>query len=63
MAKIRRTHGPPIGKEDGIIAAQKGEFVIKKSSARKLGDKALNHINKHGSLPNGKAKARKRSKV
>lgn len=60
VGRIRQTKGLPIGKEDGLIAAQRGEYVIKKSSVGKLGTKVLDHINKHGSLPNGKTKARKR---
>ena len=50
---IRRTVGPKIGKEDGLIAAQKGEYVIRKSAAQKLGTKVLNQVNK-GKLPNAR---------
>jgi hypothetical protein len=48
--KIRRTSGPRIGKDDGLIPAQRGEYVIRKSAVNKLGTKALNTINK-GRLP------------
>jgi hypothetical protein len=56
MQQSRRggpTHprGPKIGKEDGLIAAQKGEYVIRKKSAQKLGTKTLDHINRKGTLP------------
>lgn len=48
--RIRKVAGKPIGKEDGLIAAQRGEYVVKKSAVKKLGTKALNTINK-GKLP------------
>jgi hypothetical protein len=54
--KITRVAGKPIGKEDGLIAAQKGEYVIKKAAAKKLGTGVLNKINQ-GKLP-GKGRAR-----
>jgi hypothetical protein len=54
--KITRVAGKPIGKEDGLIAAQKGEYVIKKAAVKKLGSGVLNTINK-GKLPT-KAKGR-----
>lgn len=47
---IKKTYGPRIGKEDGIIAAQKGEYVIKKSAVNKLGKKALDTVNR-GKIP------------
>jgi hypothetical protein len=47
---IKRTAGPKIGKDDGLIPAQKGEYVVRKSAVQKLGTKALNTINK-GKLP------------
>ena len=49
--KITEVAGKPIGKDDGLIAAQRGEFVVKKSAAKKLGLDVLNEINK-GRLPN-----------
>jgi hypothetical protein len=48
--KIKRTAGPAIGRDDGLIPAQKGEFVVKKSAVKKLGDATLEEINK-GRLP------------
>ncbi len=48
--KIKRTAGPPIGKDDGLIPAQKGEYVIRKSAVKKLGTKVLDQVNK-GRLP------------
>ena len=48
-------------KKDNIIARlTEGEFVIKRSSAKKIGYKKLNQINKTGKLP--KSDARKRRK-
>jgi len=57
--EIRHVSGKPIGKDDGIIAAQRGEFVVRRSAAQKLGEKALNEINK-GHLPRSKATDRYR---
>jgi hypothetical protein len=48
--KIKRVAGKPIGKDDGLIPAQKGEYVVRKSAVKKLGTAALNQINK-GKLP------------
>jgi hypothetical protein len=48
--KIKRVAGKRIGKDDGLIPAQKGEFVVRKAAVKKLGDKAMNTINK-GRLP------------
>lgn len=48
--EIKEVAGKPIGKDDGIIAAQRGEFVVKKSAVKKLGSAVLNEINK-GRLP------------
>lgn len=53
--KITRVAGKPIGKEDGLIAAQKGEYVIRKSAAKKLGTGVLNTINR-GKLPKAKGR-------
>lgn len=47
---IKKTYGPRIGKEDGIIAAQKGEYVVRKDAVKKLGKKVLDTVNK-GRLP------------
>lgn len=43
--KITRTTGPKIGREDGVIAAQKGEYVIKKASVRKYGPAKMAAVN------------------
>ncbi len=51
--KITEVAGKPIGKDDGIIAAQRGEFVVKKSAVKKLGSAVLNEINK-GRLPSAR---------
>jgi hypothetical protein len=51
--RIRRTAGPKIGKDDGLIPAQRGEYVIRKSAVKKLGTKVLDEINK-GRLPKRK---------
>lgn len=48
--KIKRTAGPRIGKDDGLIPAQRGEYVVRKSAVKKLGTKVLNQVNK-GKLP------------
>jgi hypothetical protein len=47
---IKHTAGPRVGKDDGLIAAQKGEYVVRKAAVNKLGTKALNQINK-GRIP------------
>lgn len=44
--KVTRPVGGKRGKEDGLVAVQKGEHVIKKSSARKYGDKKMAAVNK-----------------
>ena len=55
IGRIKHVAGKPIGKDDGLIPAQRGEFVVRRSAVKKLGDKALNTINK-GRLPKqGKA--------
>lgn len=48
--KIAHVIGRPVGKDDGMIAAQRGEFVVRKSAVKKLGTAALDEINK-GRLP------------
>lgn len=48
--KIKKTAGPRIGKDDGLIPAQRGEYVVRKSAVKKLGTKVLNQVNK-GKLP------------
>jgi hypothetical protein len=39
------THVDPPGPDEGYGALQVGEYVIKKSTAKKLGDKKLNALN------------------
>ena len=56
--KIRSTAGPRVGKDDGFIPAQKGEYVIRKSAVKALGTRALAQVNK-GKLP-GKGTVRGR---
>jgi hypothetical protein len=51
--RIKHTAGPRIGKDDGLIPAQRGEYVIKKSAVKKLGSKVLGQVNK-GKLPAAK---------
>ena len=53
--KIHRVAGKPIGKDDGLIPAQRGEFVVRKSAVKKLGTGVLNTINR-GKLPEKKGK-------
>jgi hypothetical protein len=53
--RIKRTAGPKIGKDDGLIPAQRGEYVIKKAAVKKLGTKVLNQVNK-GKLPSGRGR-------
>lgn len=48
--KITQTAGKPVGKDDGMIPAQRGEYVIRKSAVKKLGDKVMDAVN-HGHLP------------
>lgn len=43
--KVKRVAGKPIGKEDGLIAAQKGEFVIRKAAVKKYGDRKMAAVN------------------
>ena len=51
--KIKRVLGPKIGKDDGLIPAKKGEFVVRKEAVKKVGLNALNQINK-GRIPAAK---------
>lgn len=47
---IRKVAGPKVGKDDGMIPAKKGEYVVKKAAVAKLGPNALATINK-GKIP------------
>lgn len=60
--RIQHVHGKPEGKDDGLIAAQRGEFVVRKSAVKKLGEKALEEINR-GHLPKSKAADRYKRKA
>lgn len=44
--KIKRVAGKPIGKDDGVIAAQKGEYVVRKAAAQKYGARKLGAVNR-----------------
>lgn len=48
--KIEAVAGKPIGKDDGLIPVQVGEYVVKKSAVKKLGTAFLDQINK-GRVP------------
>ncbi|HXC80145.1 MAG TPA: hypothetical protein VNU19_24200 [Candidatus Acidoferrum sp.] len=52
--QIKRVTGKPVGKDDGMIPAQKGEYVIRKSAVQKLGTGVMDKINE-GHLPSGAA--------
>lgn len=43
---ITDVEGRPIGEDDGLIAAQKGEYVVKKDAVNKLGTAVLDMINR-----------------
>lgn len=44
--KVKRVAGKPIGKEDGLIAVQKGEYVIRKAAVQKHGAKKMAAVNR-----------------
>lgn len=44
--KITRVAGKPVGKEDGLIAVQKGEFVVRKAAVQKHGPAKMAAVNK-----------------
>lgn len=43
--KITRVAGPKRGEEDGLIAVQKGEFVVRKAAVQKHGDRKMAAVN------------------
>ncbi len=43
---IKHTTGKPVGKDDGMIPAQRGEFVVKKSSTMKYGPAKMAAVNR-----------------
>ena len=47
---VKSVAGKPIGKDDGLIAAQKGEYVVRKAAVKKIGMPAMQAINR-GNLP------------
>ena len=52
MGTRKRIKGPGTTTSDSVPAMlSRGEFVIKASSAAKIGDKALNHMNRTGRVP------------
>lgn len=53
--RIKHTSGPRIGKDDGLIPAQRGEYVVRKAAVKKLGTKVLGKINQ-GKLPSGRGR-------
>ena len=44
--KVTKVAGKPIGRDDGIIAAQRGEYVVRKAAARKYGPAKMAAVNK-----------------
>lgn len=44
--KITRVAGPKRGKEDGTIAVQRGEFVVRKAATKQYGDKKMAAVNR-----------------
>jgi hypothetical protein len=43
--KIKKVIGKPIGKDDGLVPARRGEFMVKKSSANKYGSTKMQAVN------------------
>jgi len=54
--KSGKLKGPSHKKGGVLIEAEGGEYIIKKSSVKKIGKKALDKINKEGKLPMRKPK-------
>ena len=44
--KITKVSGKPVGKDDGMIPAKRGEYVVKKSSTTKYGPAKMAAVNK-----------------
>lgn len=44
--KIKSVSGKPVGKDDGMIPAQRGEYVVKKSSTTKYGPAKMAAVNR-----------------
>jgi hypothetical protein len=43
---IQRVSGKPVGKDDGMIPAKRGEYVVKKSSTTKYGPAKMAAVNR-----------------
>lgn len=56
--KVTRVSGPPVGKEDGKVLVQKGEFVVRKAAVKKYGPEltAVNKGKARITVPAGKKK-------
>tara|TARA_R100000808_G_scaffold24462_1_gene56404 strand:+ start:1105 stop:1731 length:627 start_codon:yes stop_codon:yes gene_type:complete len=57
--KAGKLSGPSHKKGGILLEAEGGEYIIKKSSVKKIGKKTLDKINKEGKLPKEKKMARK----
>ena len=44
--KVKHVTGKPVGKDDGMIPAKRGEYVVKKSSTTKYGPAKMAAVNK-----------------
>lgn len=44
--KVKSVSGKPVGKDDGMIPAKRGEYVIKKTSTAKYGPAKMAAVNK-----------------
>jgi hypothetical protein len=42
---VRKVTGKPIGRDDGLIAAQRGEYVVKRASVQKYGEPKMAAVN------------------
>jgi hypothetical protein len=58
--KITATAGKKVGKDDGVIPAKKGEYVVKKSSTSKYGDNKMAAVNRGTAKISAPARAKKR---
>lgn len=58
--KITATAGKKVGKDDGMIPAKKGEYVVKKSSTSKYGDSKMAAVNRGTAKISAPARAKKR---
>lgn len=44
--KVKHVTGKPVGRDDGMIPAKRGEYVVKKSSTTKYGPAKMAAVNK-----------------